>query len=123
MDNNLTISTLAFNLSSNGKEGSVRRETSRGANLPEVMTVRHQTYTDSATKVAGTRSVVRFDRHIALGGGLIAPVSAYLVVAAPTDVNVGSADILAVVERIAQVIQEDDLGLDLADEIFVNKQQ
>jgi len=123
MDNNLTISTLTFALTSNGKEGSVRREVSRGANLPEVMTVRHQDYVDSATKIAGTRSVLRFDRHIALSGGLIAPVSAYLVVAAPKDVNVASSDILAVVERVAQVIQEDDLGLDLADEVFVGKQQ
>jgi hypothetical protein len=38
-------------------------------------------------------------------------------------VLITSADVLAAVERIAQLIQEDDSGLDLADEIFVNKEQ
>jgi hypothetical protein len=124
MNADLTISTLAFKLASSSKaEGSERREVSRGVNLPEVMTIRHQEYTDSATKLKGIRSVVRFDRHVALIDGRIAPVSAYLVVAVPSDPNIGSADVLAAVERIAQVIQEDDSGLDLPDEIFVNKEQ
>lgn len=124
MDNNLTISTLTFNLAYSDKAaGSERRETSRGVNLPEVMTVRHQEYTDSATKLKGVRSVLRFDRHLALTDGRIAPVSAYLVVTAPSDPNVASSDVLAVVERIVNTIQEDDTGLDLADEIFVSRQQ
>lgn len=124
MNADLTISTLTFKLASSGKtEGSERREISRGVNLPEVMTVRHQEYTDSATKRKGVRSVLRFDRYIAAVDGNIIPVSAYLVVTTPSDPNVATADVAAVVERIVNTIQEDDTGLDLADEIFVNREQ
>lgn len=123
MNNDLTISTLAFTLAFNGKDGSERREISRGVNLPEVMSVKHQNYTDSATKLPGTRSVLRFDRYVELSSGVIAPVSAYLVVTVPKDPDATSADVLAVVERIVNTIQEDDTGLDLADEIFVSRQQ
>lgn len=124
MDNNLTISTLGFKLIFSDKNGSERREVSRGVNLPEVMTIKHQPYVDSATKKAGTRSVLRFDRHLALADGSIAPgCSAYLVVSRLTDTGVTSADVTAVVERIVNTVQEDDTGLDLADEIFVNGEQ
>jgi hypothetical protein len=124
MNADLTISTLTFTQAFSDKSaGSERREVSRGVNLPEIMTVRHQEYTDSVTKLKGIRSVLRFDRHMALTAGIIAPVSAYLVVTVPSDPAIGSSDVLAVVERIAQTIQEDDSGLDLADEIFVNKEQ
>jgi hypothetical protein len=124
MDNDLTISTLAFTLAFSDKDaGSERREVSRGVNLPEVMTIKSQTSVDSATKLPTRRTVLRFDRHLEFASGAIGPVSAYLVVAVPQDTGVTSADVLAVVERIAQVIQEDDSGLDLADEIFVSGQQ
>jgi hypothetical protein len=123
MNADLTISTLTFKLASADKvNGSERREVSRGVNLPEIMTVRHQDYTDSTTKLKGVRSVLRFDRHVALVDGRIAPVSAYLVVTVPSDPNIGSADVLAAVERIVNTIQEDDTGLDLMDELFVNKE-
>lgn len=124
MNADLTISTLAYKLAFSDKaNGSERREISRGVNLPEVMTIKHQAYTDSSTKLVGRRSVLRFDRHIALTDGRIVPVSAYLVVAVPSDPNIGSSDVLAVVERIVNTIQEDDTGLDLADEIFVTGEQ
>jgi hypothetical protein len=79
-------------------------------------------YVDSATKLPGVRSNVRLDRYIAGTSGII-PVTASLTVAVPSDALVTSADVLAAVERIAQIIQEDDSGLDLADEIFINKEQ
>lgn len=123
MNNALTLSTLTFNLAFSDKTGSERREVSRGVNLPEVLSIKHQSYVDSATKLPGVRSVVRVDRHVAITDGRIVPVSAHLVVAVPNDAMIESADVLAAVERIAQVIQEDDSGLDLADEIFVNHEQ
>lgn len=119
----LVLSSLTFNQSFSDKTGSERREVSRGVNLPEVLSVKHQGYVDSATKMPGTRSVVRLDRHVAITDGRIVPVSAYLVVTVPNDAAITSADVLAAVERIAQLIQEDDSGLDLADEIFVNHEQ
>lgn len=124
MTDALTLSTLTFNLSSSDKmSGSERREISRGVNLPEVLTVKHQAYTDSGTKIPGVRSVVRLDRYVTGTNGRPLAVSAYLVVTVPNDALVVTADVLAAVERIAQIIQEDDTGLDLAEEIFINREQ
>jgi hypothetical protein len=124
MDNNLTVSTLTFNMQYSDKTGSQRRETSRGANLPEIMMVKHQTYKDSLTGRPGRQSALIFEYHKALADGTIVPVArATLKVQSLVDANVGSAEILAVKERIVHVIQEDDSGLDLAEEIFVNQEQ
>lgn len=124
MDNNLTVSTLTFNMQYSDKTGSSRREVSRGANLPEVMMIKHQNYTDSLTGRPGKQSALIFERHIALADGTIAPaVRATLKVQSLLDGEVTSSDILAVVERVVNTIQEDDTGLDLADEIFVNLEQ
>jgi hypothetical protein len=124
MNTSLTISSLTFSgVIGSVAEGSRRLEVSRGASLPEIMTVRHQPYVDSTSKLPGTRSVLRFDRMLEMTDGRIYPVSAYLVVAAPTDANVTTADIQAVVERIVSTIQEDDSGLNLADAIYVSKEQ
>jgi hypothetical protein len=87
------------------------------------MKVAHTDYTDSSTKLKGKRSLLRFDRYIELADDTIAPVSAYVVVTHPTDAAVTSTDILAVIECLVNTLQEDDTGLDLMDEIFVNKEQ
>jgi hypothetical protein len=124
MTNDLTIDTLAFKLVYSDKNGSERRETSRGANLPTVMSIGHQPYVDSATKLPGTRSVMRFDRYLNVDGeGTIAPQSAYIVVAGPNSTGVTNADILAVVQHLISALQEDDSGLDLMDEFAVNREQ
>lgn len=124
MDNNLTVSTLAFNMQYSDKTGSVRREVSRGANLPEVMMIKHQSYKDSLTGRPGTQSALIFEYHKALADGTIVPVArATLKVQSLVDANVTSAERLAVIERIVHTIQEDDSGLDLDDEIFVNLEQ
>lgn len=123
MNNNLTISTLSFNLSYNDKAGSERREVSRGVNLPELMTIKSQPYVDSATKVAGKRTVLRFDRYVEGTDGKPVAVSAYLVVAVPTDAAVASSDVLAVIARINGVIDATSPNLDLGEEIFVTGEQ
>lgn len=123
MNNDLTISTLSFKLRFSDESGSERREISRGVNLPEVMTIKSQPYTDSATKLSGTRTVLRFDRYVAGTGGVPIPVSAYLVVAAPTDAAVVSSDITAVIARILGVIDNTAPNLDLGSNIFVSKEQ
>ena len=121
MNDNLTVSALAFNLKAKDLVGgSERREISRGVSLPEIMTIKSQDYVDSSTKIAGVRTVLRFDRHLLMSTGVIAPVSAYLVVTRPKDTGVVTADVQVVVERIVHTIQEDDSGLNLADNIFVN---
>jgi hypothetical protein len=88
------------------------------------MQIKHQSFTDSLTKLPGSQSALIFEYHKALSDGRIAPVvRATLKVQSLQDANVGSADVLAAIERIVNTIQEDDTGLDLADEIFVNKEQ
>lgn len=124
MTNDLTIATLSFVLrASDLKDGSERRETVRGVNLPTIMTIKHQDYIDSKTKRPGVRSVLRFDRHVSMADGSIEPVSMYLVAAIPTDANVTSTDITALNECIVGTIQEDDSGLDKALAIFGSKEQ
>jgi hypothetical protein len=124
MDANLTINTLVFTQIYSDKTGSLRRETSRGLNLPETMQVKHQTYIDSVTKRPGNQSALIFEYTKALADGTIAVVArATLKVQSLTDSAVGATEIQAVLERVIGVIQEDDTGLDLDDEIFVNKEQ
>lgn len=124
MDNNLTISTLSFNQQYSDLTGSLRREISRGMNLQERMFVKHQTYTDSKTKILGNQSALIFEYDKALASGLIATVArATLKVQSLIDPNVSSTEVLAVLERVINTIQEDDTGLDLGDNIFVNREQ
>jgi hypothetical protein len=119
----LTLGALNYTQQYSEKSGSERREIARGVNLPTVMSIKHQDYVDSATKLPGVRSLVRFDRYQALSDGSIAPVSAYVVVAHPKDTLVTGTEILAAFQNLIDLLQEDDSGLDLADEIFVNKEQ
>lgn len=126
MNNDLTVDTLAFKLAYSDKTGSKRIETSRGVNLPTTMTVSHQQTVDSATKLPIRRSLLRFDRTQAVSASETAPlgtVSAYIVVSVPSGTEVEGSDVLAVIQHLISVLQEDDSGLDLMDEIFVNQEQ
>jgi predicted membrane-bound spermidine synthase len=126
MDSNLTVNTLAFNLVySDRVDGSLRREISRGASLPTELLIKHQNYVDSKTKVAGKRSVLRIDYYMALTGGVIAPVSMYTVLAAPTDALVTAGITNAMSAMLVNVVHgtTNTNGLDLKDEIFANKEQ
>lgn len=123
MNADLTIDTLVFKTVYSDKTESLRREVSRGANLPTELRIAHTEYTDSKTKVLTRKSVARFDRHVALTDGTIGVVSRYEVVSYPVDPLVLAADITAVVQHGVSLNQEDDSGLDLMDEIFVNREQ
>lgn len=127
MDNNLTLNSLAFNLRYSDKDsGSERREISRGVNLPEILTIKSQKYTDSSTKIPGRRTVVRVDRHQASAAGdIVTGLSAYVVVTIPEHEAVGTSDVQAVITRILTLLAGTTVtgGLDLKDEIFVNGEQ
>jgi hypothetical protein len=89
MDANLTINTKVFTQQYSDKSGSLRREVSRGLNLPETMQVKHQTYTDSVTKRPGVQSALIFEYTKALADGSIAVVArATLKVQSLTDTAV-----------------------------------
>jgi hypothetical protein len=123
MNADLTISTLSFKSKYSDASGSLRVETSRGVNLPEKLFIRSQAITDSKTKLPATLTTVVFERHLALTGGAIGPITGKLSLVVPQDVLVTSTDAQAVIERFINLLQEDDTGLDLADEIFVNGEQ
>jgi len=125
MNADITLNTLSFKQTANSETGSIRREISRGVNLPEVLTIRHQDYTDKSTNTPGVRSNIRLDRYVAKVSGEIVPVSISVTVAVPTDAGVVSADITGVVDRIVNLLHgtTNTSGLDLKDEILVNREQ
>lgn len=126
MNADLTINTLSFKQVYSDLNGSLRREVSRGTNLPTELSIKHQSYVDSATKVAGKRHLARFDRYVALSTGQIVPVSAYAVVAVPTDTLVTATDVNAICQHLNNLLfaaTGNTSGLDLTDDINVNGEQ
>lgn len=126
MNADLTIDTLSFKTIYSDKSGSLRRENSRGASLVTELKIATQPYVDSATKLPGTRTVVRFDRFVALSDGRIAAgVSAYTVVTSLKDALVTATDINAVTGHLINMlgIAANTNGLGLNDEVFVNGEQ
>jgi len=61
MNADLTFNTIVFAKSFDEKDGSERRSTARGINIPDIMTIKTQSYVDSATKVDYTRYTGRVD--------------------------------------------------------------
>lgn len=127
MNANLTINGLSFVQAYNDKDaGSIRRETSRGVNLPEVLTIKNQSYVDSATKIPGRRTLIRVDRSVDDGaGGIISGLEAHVVVSVPAKAQVETADVLACVTRLITLLAGTTVtgGLDLAEEIVINQEQ
>lgn len=113
-----------YNLSFKDKDGSLRSVVGTAPSLPIALSIKSQTYTDTATKVPGTRTVVRIDQHLLLEtGGVIAPLSAYMVVARPQGSLITLTNIRNIVTDIIRVVGPavaagDQLALDQA--IFGN---
>jgi hypothetical protein len=63
MTDNPTINSVVFTLSFKDSDKSLRQSNARGINTPDRMIVQSQPYTDSVTKVAGTRYALKFERH------------------------------------------------------------
>jgi hypothetical protein len=125
MDNNLTINSLSFNLVYSDKNGSLRRETSRGATLPTELLIKHQDYVDTATKKPGKRTLVRLDYYMAMTDGVIRPVSYYAVCTKPIDPLV-TVSITNAIEALLTNLMHSSTntsGLDLKDEILGNGEQ
>jgi hypothetical protein len=126
MNNNITVAALGFNLkASDLKDGSLRREISRGLNLPTELTIKSQSYVDSKTKRPGTRTVVRFDYYMAMTDGKIEPVSYYSVMAVPQDPLVTSAITDLLVSMMVNLLHgtTNTDGLDLKTEIYAGGEQ
>jgi len=84
MNADLTINTIVFAKSFDEKDGSERRSTARGINLPDVMSVKRQDAVDTKTKVSTKRYLVRFDRVCLDATGQEYTTSAYVVFVVPS---------------------------------------
>lgn len=129
MNSNLTLKTKAFNLVFSDKDGSLRK----AAPLDVVstgqlsMTVAHQPYVDSKTKVSGIRSVMRF-QHDTVNPTTGKPLVGFaqITVGRPSDPTIVSADILAIVDCLRQAIAStsaDAGALDLGTAFAVTNEQ
>lgn len=83
MNADLTFNTIVFKKSFDEKDGSERRSTARGINLPDVMSIKSQSYVDSVTKVAGKRYTARVDRTTIDANLRSITTSCYFVFAVP----------------------------------------
>lgn len=129
MDLNLTLKTKAVKLIYSDKDGSLRK-----ADVGDIvsngqlsLTIAHQDYTDSKTKVSGKRSVMRFQQdtvNSATGNNLIA--FAQLTVGRPSDSTITDEDILAMIDCIRQVLSTtaaDAAALGLASNFAITQEQ
>lgn len=125
MNADITVSTLAFKLIYSDQNGSLRRETSRGASLPTELLIKHQPYVDSKTKVPGIRTLARFDYYMTMTDGVVRPVSYYSVLARPTDPLVTAGIVTSLEDMMTNLLHDtsNTSGLDLQDEILANGEQ
>lgn len=81
MNADLTINTIVFAKSFDEKDGSERRSTARGVNTADILTIKRQNATDSQTKLAQKRFLIRTDREdINAVDGTKYTTSAYTVI-------------------------------------------
>lgn len=84
MNADLTFNTIVFKKSFDEKDGSERRSTTRGINIPDVLSIKSQDYVDSSTKVPGRRYTGRVDL-VSIDANLKQiTTSAYFVFAVPS---------------------------------------
>jgi len=115
MNNDITVSGLAFKLIYSDKTGSLRRETSRGTSLPTELLIKHEDYVDSKTKVPGVRTLVRLDYYMTMTDGVIRPVSLYVVCSKPSDPLVTSGIVTSLEAMLVNLLHgiTNTSGLDL----------
>jgi hypothetical protein len=87
MNADLTFNTIVFKKSFDEKDGSERVSTTRDINLPDILSIKRQSYVDSATKVPGTRYTISVDRHDKDAQDVKYISRAYLVIAVPSTEN------------------------------------
>lgn len=126
MNNDLTINAIPFTMQYSDKTGSLRRNISRGINLPTDLRISHTDAVENATKLQVRRSMVRFDRYVTLSTGVIAPVSMYVVGVLPKDSGVTATDTAALAAHLQNFLFAaggNTNGLDLTDNVFDSKEQ
>lgn len=107
MNANLTFDSVVYNKQFDENGFSKRQNTSRGINTPDVLSIKNESYTDSVTKVTGTRFLVRFDRHDIDAAGEKRISSIYAVIAVPSTAE--STDIDDIVAKFRAAVADADL--------------
>jgi hypothetical protein len=127
MTDDITLGLGTYALSFKDKDGSERRVTGLAPALACKLSIKSQPYVDSATKVAGTRTVVRIDRNLLLEtGGAIAPLSAYLVLAIPAGSLITTSNIGEIVDEFTRLLGSGiatGSQLNKGQAIFVNQEK
>lgn len=101
MTDSLTFNSVVHELSYKDKSESLRQSTTRGINTPDKLFVRSQAYTDSVTKVPGTRYVARFDRHDTDANNAKIISSVYVVLQVPETVTTAQYDVIVATFKAA----------------------
>lgn len=130
MNANLTLNGLTYTQVFSDKEGSERRNSGLGANLPRVLRIAHTESTEGASKTPCTRSVLRHDQYVTDGDGnvLPVPVSLYLVAVVPKDgasspVATAISDSTIAIRQMISSTGADGNALNLASAFIENKEQ
>ncbi len=106
MNADLTFNSIVFKKSFDNETGSERRSTTRGINTPDLLTIKSQSYTDSATKVPGQRYTGRVDRDVIDANGQKYTTSCYFVYSVPA--LAVSGDITAVTATFKALVADAD---------------
>lgn len=102
MNADITINNIAFKKSYDEKSGSLRRNTSRGTNLPDDLIIKSSAAVDQTTKVPGQRFLAQLNRTIAPTDGRKSVISAHFVLAIPE--NAPTEDINSVVATLRAAV-------------------
>lgn len=95
----VTYNSLAFNKLYDNESQSVRANVSAGVNLPREIIVRTQSYTDSTTKLPGTRTNVSVGKQVLDANNVEIAPRIYLVAEIPGTAAQGDVDELVATFR------------------------
>jgi hypothetical protein len=111
MNADLTYNSIVFAKSFDEKDGSERRDTTRGINSPDVLTIRSTAYVDPVTKVPGTRYTAEFRRHDLDAAGVAYASKASFSIAVPSTEN--STDLGVLITTFKAAVANADLIADI----------
>jgi hypothetical protein len=99
MDANITVNSITFNKSFDTEEGSERRSSARGINLPDILSIKRQASVDSKSKEPAMRFSPRFDRWNETAEGKRYCVSVYTVLVVPESATQDDVDTVVATHR------------------------
>lgn len=111
MNADLTFNGIAFKKSFDNVDGSVRRDNTRGVNTPDILTIKRQSYTDSVTKVPGTRFLMDVSRTDVDDEAQLYVSRAYAVIQLPSTEN--TTDLATLVATFKAMVADADFVTDV----------